>query len=419
MKELREFIYMVGIKGVGMAALAALFSARGHLVCGSDEAERFRTDAMLEKLKISINPFGKRVPLQVSRVIYSTAYDPSTHPELCDARERGIPIQSYTEALAEVFNGFPQRILVTGTHGKTTTTAMIGYILEQVGYDPTVLVGGFVSAWGGNARISERSPATWIVAEGDEYQAKILHMNPTLLVCTRVDYDHPDFFKTPQAYQRLFEEVIGRLPPERVIRANTSERRLQFELSVFGPHNQENAETAFRAARAVGVSPRAAREALKTFSGVGRRLEYHSDRQAPLVLLDDYAHHPTEIRAALEAVRERYPARHRTVVFQPHTFSRTKVFLNDFARSFGNADILIVLETYASARESSGPACAGRRVGARDLADAAKKYHPHVEYAAIHDDATTLAKKFAHARDGVFLTMGAGDVARIMPLMKA
>jgi UDP-N-acetylmuramate--alanine ligase len=410
---MKEMIYMVGIKGVGMAALAAFFSARGHLVRGSDGAEQFPTEKMLRKFKITVKRFGKRIPLRASRVIYSTAYDPFTHLELRDARKRGITIQSYTEALAEVFNNFPHRILVTGTHGKTTTTAMIGHILERAGYDPTVLVGGYVSAWGGNARISEHLPAAWIVAEGDEYQAKILHMNPTLLVCTRVDYDHPDFFPTKAAYQRLFEKVIGRLPPERVIRANTSEKKLQFDLSVFGPHNQENAETAFRAARAAGISSRAALEALKTFSGVERRLEYHSDPEAPLVLLDDYAHHPVEIRAALEAVRERYPARHRTVVFQPHTFSRTEAFLEDFARSFGNADSLIVLETYASARESSG------RVGARELADAAKKYHPHVAYAATHDDAAVLAKKFAHTREAVFLTMGAGDVARIMPLIKA
>ena len=394
---------MVGIKGQGMTALAEILKARGADVTGSDTmTESFTTDAVLKAARIPVRPFARlNITKKINTVIYSTAYRLNTHPELKEATKKGIFVQSYAEALAELFNSFPQRILVTGTHGKSTTSAMVGYILEQAGYDPTVIIGAEALNWKRNSRAGK---SDWIVAEGDEYQAKILMMRPTLLVLTSIDYDHPDFFKTKKDYEAMFKTMRGRLPASRVVTTNSYYgKKLRY---LFGSHNQQNAERAARAAATIGVRKSIIDSSLQSFRGVGRRLEYHSDPKAKTVLLDDYAHHPVEIRAALDAVRKRYPRRRIVVVFQPHTFSRTKTFLNDFAISFTDADAVIILETFSSAREKRGP------VGAKELRDKIARHHPRAFYAATHRKAARLALRNLSS-PGVFLAMGAGDVNRI------
>lgn len=400
---------MVGIKGQGMTALAEILKARGARIVGSDTTtELFTTDAILKAARIAVRPFApSNITKNITKVVYSSAYHPATHPELKEATRKGIPIQSYAKALAEFFNSFSHRVLITGTHGKSTTSAMIGFILEQAGYDPTVIVGGEVLNWKRNSRVGL---SDWIVAEGDEYQAKILMMRPTFLVLTSIDYDHPDFFKTRKDYEEMFKTMRSRLPANHVVTTNSSYgKKLRY---LFGSHNQRNAECAARTTRLIGVKTSVIDRALQSFRGVGRRLEYHSDPKAKTVLLDDYAHHPTEIRAALDAVRKRYKHRKIVVVFQPHTFSRTKTFLNDFALSFFNADVVIVLETFSSAREQNG------LVGARELREKIAEHHPRTFYAATHQEAARLARHYFSSPD-VFLTMGAGDVNKIIPLLQA
>lgn len=404
-------IHMVGIKGQGMTALAEILKARGARVVGSDTTtESFTTDAVLKATHIPVRPFSRsNITKKITKVIYSTAYRPDMHPELKKAAQKGIPMQSYTQAIAELFNSFSHRVLITGTHGKTTTSAMVGYILEQAGYDPTVIVGGEVLNWRRNSRAGK---SNWIVAEGDEYQAKILMMCPTLLVLTNIDYDHPDFFPTRTAYQNMFHKIKKMLPYGNIVALpNRTKICYRKKLShVFGDHNRYNAELAARTARLIGIKTSIIDHALQTFRGVARRLEYHSDPEAKIVLLEDYAHHPTEIKAALNAVRGRYPRHHVVVVFQPHTFSRTKAFLNDFARSFFDANIVIILKTFSSAREKKGS------VGAQELCNSVARHHPRAFYAATHQEAARLALQ-NKSSSTVFLTMGAGDVNRVLLLL--
>lgn len=421
---MKPVIHMVGIKGQGMTALAEILKARGdnmrgaHIIGSDTTTELFTTDAILKEARIPVRSFARsNITEKVSKVIYSTAYRPDTHPELKEAARKGIPIESYTQAIADLFNSFTHRVLITGTHGKSTTSAMVGYILEQAGYDPTVIVGGKVLNWKRNSRVGY---SNWIVAEGDEYQAKILLMKPTVLVLTNIDYDHPDFFPTKTAYQNMFRKMKEMLPANNIItltpKENTRENMRVSKncyrkkmIHLFGIHNQQNAELAARAARIIGIKKQIIDRALQDFRGVARRLEYHSDPEAKAVLLEDYAHHPTEVKAALGAVRERYPHRKIVTVFQPHTFSRTAAFFNDFTQSFTDADAVIFLKTYGSAREKNGAATAEK------LAQETAKRHPRVFYAATHKKAVLLARRLLNS-PAVLLAMGAGDVNKVLSL---
>lgn len=413
-------IHFTGILGQGMTALAEILKARGTDVIGSDTmTESFTTNTVLKQAGIAVLPFTvANITDDIEKVIFSTAYRPDRHDELKEAKRRGIPLRAYGEALAELFNSFPHRVLITGTHGKSTTSAMVGFILEQAGYDPTVIVGGEALNWKRNSRAGK---SDWIVAEGDEYQAKIRALKPTVLVLTPIDYDHPDFFKTKKIYQNLFKKVAARVPNKYLVssffplsakqgnRISCRGMKLPY---LFGTHNEENARLACRTAQTIGISERIVHRALRDFRGVARRLEYHSDPKANMVLLEDYAHHPTEIRAALDAVRARYPRHQIIAVFQPHTFSRTKAFLNDFVCSFQKADVVVILKTYGSARENKRSA---HGADAKTLSKKIALCHPRAFFARTHQEAAKIALR-NFSSPGVILIMGAGDVNRVLSL---
>ncbi len=421
MKTKKKY-HFTGVAGTGMSALAAILKQRGREITGSDEANDFQTATSLRNAGIQVKRFNPaNITKNLDLVVYSSAYNPATHPELKKAAKIGIPIQSYAEALAALFNSYERRVLVTGTHGKSTTTAMIGHILTEAGHDPTVIVGAEVKNWKSNSRTGK---SNIMVVEGDEYQEKVLLMNPTLLVLTATDYDHPDYFKNQTAYESMFDTLVRRMPKNKnnVVSWKKFAQAFRNHPAVsmpylMGKHNQQNAHCALRAVRLLGLKETAVKKALKTFKGVGRRLEFHRKPEAPVVLLDDYAHHPTEIKASLNAVRERYPKQRIIVIFQPHTFSRTKAFLDDFAQSFSDADAVIVLKTFSSARERTGP------IGAKELAQAAAKHHPSVRYAATHKKAIALAKDLVRKsrqtrrEQAVLITMGAGDVNHLLGLL--
>ncbi|MFH2136389.1 MAG: Mur ligase family protein, partial [Patescibacteria group bacterium] len=203
-------IYFIGIKGVGMTAIAQVLKLRGAEVTGSDTHEKFFTDEVLEKSGIKFYGCFDADNLAAEKpdlIIYSTAYT-EENPELAAARESGIEILSYPEALGEILKeGFG--IAVCGTHGKTTTTAMLGFVLQELGSDPTVIVGSAVPQLGGNARDGR---GKYVVVEADEYQNKFLHLNPRAIVLTSVEYDHPDFFKTPEEYNDAFRKFLEKIP---------------------------------------------------------------------------------------------------------------------------------------------------------------------------------------------------------------
>lgn len=420
--------YLIGIKGAGMTALAQVFQGWGVRVSGSDVSEEFFTDGVLKKLGISfLEGFrAENVPIDCDAVFHSTAYG-SGNSEIDSARERKIPLYTYTEGLAMVLER-GTGIGVAGTHGKTTTAAMLGRILEEAEYDPTVIVGGKVLDWAANARVGT-SP--WVVAEVDEYQNKFLSYPLKHLILTSIEYDHPDFFTRPEAYEDSFRKLLLNISSHGVIAYNegypaiarivsevksrggpaflpyrfASREAARFKLQLPGWLNQENALAAATMATALGVSRETITRALERFRGTARRFEIY--REEPFVVIDDFAHHPGAIAATIEAARERYPGRTLWAVFQPHTFSRTKALLKDFAEALAKADRAVLVAIYGSAREQSGG------VGSGDLADLI----PNAVHTPTLDEAIRYVRENVKPGD-IVLVMGAGDVWRVAKEMK-
>ncbi|MBI4276219.1 UDP-N-acetylmuramate--L-alanine ligase [Candidatus Uhrbacteria bacterium] len=397
-------IHMIGIKGVGMTALAEVLHGWGKDVRGSDVEEVFMTDAVLARRGIPVRaPFDAKNVQGADLIIYSTAYS-DTNPEFAEAKKRGIPMHSYPEALGQFLDG-KYGIAVAGSHGKTTTTALLGHIMTEAGLDPTVIVGSVALNWNANARVGK---SEYVVIEADEYQNKFQYYNPKGLLITNIDWDHPDFFKTPEAYQKCFDDFRAKVvaadgwvvETEKINYSPSPVEGLPLALS--GDHNKKNLALVWAAAKKLGIKEDVFWPAVQSFRGTARRFEVKGEWHG-VTVIDDYAHHPTEIQATLKAARERFPGKKIWTVFHPHTFSRTAALLNEFAGSFADADHVIVLDIYGSAREAHGG------VHARDLVQligAIATYIPTIAEAAAH--------LRIHAKPGdVIITMGAGDVWRV------
>lgn len=410
---------MVGIKGQGMAALTELLVRDGNRVTGSDTSETFSTDAVLKGLCIRVLPFrANNITGAIDLVVRSSAYS-DDHPEITEAKKRGIPVVSYIDAVAELYNK-KRGVLVTGTHGKTTTTAMIGCMLEDAGYDPTVLVGATVRRWGRNARAGR---GEWMVAEGDEYQNKFLKLKPEVLVVTSIEYDHPDFFKTEKQYKNAFLTLVSTLPKYGLLIAEKGLKKIIKKAPCKivwygvsgkkdGKHMELNAKAALLVARHLHAPIKKARHTLNAYEGTARRMEFYTSPSAPLVVIDDYGHHPTEIRTTLAAVRRRYPKRIITALFQPHTYSRTHALLGDFSRAFGSADEVILLPIYSSAREHKEDFPADLLQRLRGGIIHAQKKTP--VYILSFPEAIKHGKQPPlTAKKRVIITLGAGDGWRI------
>ncbi len=439
-------LHFVGIGGAGLSALAAIMLARGEVVSGSDLD---RNQAVRELADKGATIYLGHAPEHVTGadlVVVTSAAQPD-NPELVAARERGIPIRDRREFLGEVTEGY-ETIAIAGSHGKTTTTALIALMLTAAGLDPTVVVGGMIPEWNGNARAGG---SRWFVIEADEYGFAFLGLAPRIAVLTNVDYDHPDQFPTPQAYQDAFADFLARVRPggsvivcgdepvarelaqtsgrmvvdygmgetnqwraeeiqtlpgggSRFLVRNGAERLGTVELQLAGTHNVLNALAALAAAARAGVRFDAAKGAVAGFRGVGRRLEVRGTYRGA-ILIDDYAHHPTEIRATLRAARERYPGKRIWAVFQPHTFSRTRALLPAFASAFGDADQLLVTEIYgARERDASG-------LSASELVRQVRE--PRAEFLP----SLAAVSEYLRTRIGdgdVVLVLGAGDVNQVI-----
>ena len=441
-------IYMIGIKGVGMSALALLYKSQGYDVSGSDTREHFFTDDILRRNNI---PFfdgfdAAHVPSDAELIIASTAYllyQGSSHkkittpnPEIQAALANDLPLLTYPEAVASVFNAHKQGIAVTGSHGKSTTSAMIAWIFEQAGLDPSALIGSSLISWQSNARAGQ---SDYIVIEADDYEEKFLLYKPHILVITNTDWDHPDYFPTAQSYLGAYKKLITTLPPTAHLVINAQDKDLvdlvraphatkaavhefrgsdgqglHLQPNLAGTHNLQNAAAATQVARLCGIDDNTITAALRSFAGIKRRMEPMGSYRGA-ILIDDYAHHPTEVQATLQAIRDMYPEKPLYVVFHPHTYTRTETFFADFAHSFTNADFVIILDVYGSAREAQG------KIGSAQLARAIKKSwrtllaskpSAHVKHIPTIERATFFLME--HLRgDEVVVSMGAGDVWRV------
>ena len=434
---------MIGIGGAGMSGIAEVLGNRGHAVTGSDLKESPYTRRLGETgITVFIGHAAEQVG-DADRVVISTAI-PKTNPELLEARRRSIPVIPRAAALAWILEG-SRSIAVAGTHGKTTTTSMTAHVLRALGEDPTALVGGELNDIGSNVAFGR---ADLVVAEADESDRSLLQLRPQAAVVTNVEFDHPDFYASLDDVLETFSAFVASLPsdghlvvcaddpscqrlindapcpdttygisagdlraelltPSRYVLSENGERRGTVELGVYGRHNVLNSLAAAGIARWLGHDAYQAAITLKDFSGVRRRFQLKGER-AEVRVLDDYAHHPTELSATLEAARATAPSGGRIVaVFQPHRYSRTRKLYREFGGAFAAADTVLITEVYG-AGEMPQPGVNGKLV-----VDAICETsgHPDVYYIPQQDDVPKVLREISERGD-VVLTLGAGDISR-------
>jgi len=389
--------HFIGIKGVGMTALAQILKNKGVSVFGSDVEEEFFTDKVLEQLGIPfVEKFSKNnIPADTDLVICSQAYINKDNEEVVEAKKRGLKVITYPQALAKLFNS-AYGIAVAGSHGKSTTTAMLGVILEEAGLDPTVIVGSRVNQWNSNARVGN---SKYFVIEADEYRDAFLQYKPKIAVVTNIDFDHPDYFKDKKQYAQSFKKFTSQPSVQKVITKTVSSGVLK--LKIPGEYNQKNALLAHNVALGLGVKPKVIKKALENFEGLARRFEYVGQCNGAK-MYDDYAHHPTEINAVVEATKQQYPDKKVLVLFQPHTYSRTENLFDDFVKSLKLVNEVYILKTYASAREN------GADTSGNNLAKLL-----NAKYFKNHKEAELFLKEKLN-KHKVLLALGAGDQWQIL-----
>ena len=394
--EGRRF-WFVGIGGAGMSALALVAHAWGAKVGGSDR-ERSSYVERLEKagVPVTIGHEAGNVP-EDAEVIVSSAIGPD-NPEVTRAR-----VTKRGELLAELVALTPS-IVVAGAHGKTTTTAMIAFVLDRLGLDPAFLIGGEIPQLGGNGRAGEG----WLVAEGDESDRSLESLRPQIAVVTNVDLDHHATFASEAEVRELFERWLAEAPA--AVRGEELEP-VALALGVPGEHNRRNAAAALAALELAGVPRNEAERVLPKFTGAGRRFERRGEARG-VTVYDDYGHHPREIAATLAAARAAVGSGRVLVVFQPHLYSRTRHLAHELAGALTAADAVAVTSVYA-AREEPVEGVEGRLIVEALVAE---RPGMPVAWAPELEDAVRFVSRRARPGDLV-LTIGAGDVERAGPLL--
>jgi UDP-N-acetylmuramate--alanine ligase len=440
-------IHFVGIGGIGMSGIAEVLLNLGYAVTGSDLKESDLTHRLASLGGQIARGHAAENVADVDVVVISSAVK-RENPEVVEARRRKIPIIPRAEMLAELMR-LKYGVAIAGTHGKTTTTSMAAHLLAHAGLDPTAVVGGKVNSFGSNAKLGR---GDYMVVEADESDGSFLHIPPTIAIVTNVDPEHLDHWKTAEALRKGFLDFVNRVPfyglailchdhpgvqsllPEVESRyvtygeshqADYRARRIEvdghsvrfdalrreeplgrFEVQMVGRHNALNALAVVALGDEMGVPPDVIREALGSFRGVQRRFTVRGEA-AGVTVVDDYGHHPAEVKATLLGAREAF---HRRVVclFQPHRYTRTRDLLAEFATAFNDADVLLVTDVYAAGEEPIPGA------NAASLAEAIR--------ACGHRDVTLVprpelaAAARSRVRSGdIVLTLGAGDVTQVGP----
>jgi UDP-N-acetylmuramate--alanine ligase len=385
-----------------MSALALVAHEWGAEVGGSDRARSSYVEWLeAAGIPVAIGHDAANVPDE-AEVIVSSAIA-AENPEVEVSRARGTRARMRAELLAELVELRPS-IVVAGAHGKTTTTAMIAFVLDRLELDPAFLIGGEIPQLGGNGRAGEG----WLVAEGDESDRSLELLHPRIAVLTNVELDHHATFVSEAEVRELFDDWLARVPE--TVRGDGLEP-VSFELAVPGEHNRQNAATALAALELAGVRRADAERVLPEFAGVGRRFELRGERGGVRVY-DDYGHHPREVAVTLAAARASAGDGRVLVVFQPHLYSRTRYLAHELARSLALADAVAVTSVYA-AREEPVAGVEGSLV-----VEALASERPGMSVAwmpALEDAVRFLARR---ARPGdLVLTIGAGDVERAGPLL--
>lgn len=448
MTQTKEHIYFIGIGGISMSGLAEILASRGHQVSGTDVKETAVTKH-LQSLGIHIN-FGHRaenITDDITLVVYTAAIH-DDNPELRAAHEKGIRIMDRAHLLGQIMDEYHDSVAVSGTHGKTTTTSMVSEILLAAEKDPTITVGGILPTIGSNLRIGN-SP--YFVAEACEYFDSFLQFNPFIAIILNVESDHLDYFKTLENIRRSFHAFAQRVPNNGLLvisekidhveeltdgltchvetfglseKANWRAENIVHEadgrnsfdvyhngaffttihLHIPGEHNITNALAAIAASAFLGAAPEDCVKGLHHYTGTERRFQLKGKKDG-ITVIDDYAHHPTEIKAALAAAQN---VQHNTTwcVFQPHTFSRTRFLFDEFGEAFGDADEIIIADIFAARETDDGT------VSAAQLAERIAQTGKSARY--VGDFAAIEAYLREHCKSGdLLMTVGAGDVYKI------
>jgi UDP-N-acetylmuramate--alanine ligase len=437
-------IHFVGIGGIGMSGIAELLITLGYTVSGSDLKLSPITRRLADKGAVIFKGHSKKQVADANVIVTSTAIS-SENPEVVRAKELGIPIIPRAEMLAELMR-IKYAIAVSGAHGKTSTTAMIAQILNTAGLDPTVIIGGLLMGLDTNALHGQ---GDFIVAEADESDGSFLKYAPAIAAVTNIDLEHLDFYKDIEEIKDTFVQFINSVPfygvailcldnehvqnilPRITVRHTTFGLAAQADLrakdirfadgkswftvsrlnqdlgtivlNLAGQHNISNALAGIAAGLELKIPFDTIKQALEQIKGVKRRLEIKGEKKEILVM-DDYGHHPTEIVATLNAVKDSFPQRRVVVVFQPHRYTRTRALFNEFSRAFYQSDVLILVPIYA-ASEAPVPG-----VDSEQLCQSIHTHgHKDVSFAPDFTQALSMATHKLKPNDLV-LTLGAGDV---------
>ena len=442
--------HFIGIGGISMSGLAEVLLKAGFPVSGSDSQD----SELLHHLsalgaEIMLGQSADNIRKDMDLVVYTAAIHPD-NPEFAAAQAAGIPMLTRAELLGEVMANYAVSVAVAGTHGKTTTTSMASHILLAGGLDPTISVGGILPSIGGNIRVGASDT---FITEACEYTDSFLSLYPRIGIILNVDSDHLDYFADLDAIAASFHRFASQIPADGVLIMNRESAKYSevteglscpvinyalsgeadytaadvtfdekgcgiftclekgrpigsFSLNVPGIHNVSNALAAIAMARYLGLKVGVIAQGLSDFTGTDRRFEYKG-KMGGVTVVDDYAHHPTEIKATLAAAR-RYPHRELWVIFQPHTYSRTIMLMDEFAEALSSADHVVLAEIYA-ARETNDTG-----VSSADLGKVIARYGTDVHYFPTFSE----IQDFVRARcvnGDLLITMGAGNVTNIGP----
>jgi len=443
-------IFFVGIGGIGASALAKLLQSQGKEVAGSDKyASEITDDLRKQEIKVYIGHKENNLDKDTDLVIYSAAVKEDV-PERKKATKLGIPQLSYPEALGLISRN-KYTIAISGTHGKSTTTALLGLILTEAGLDPTVIVGSKVGSFKyGNLQIGK---SNYFIIEACEWRAHMLELRPQIIILNNIEEDHLDYYKNLKNIKEAFKEYVGRLPKTGLLIVNAddsnsleaaksaggsvvtcgidnqkvdcratnikTENKLQkfnliwrnknlgaFSLGIPGKFNIYNALAASACALKLGIKPEIIRKTLADFKGIWRRFEKVGEYNGALIF-SDYGHHPTAIRNTLKAAREFYPNKRIVLVYQPHHFDRTKRLFEEFTRAFDAADLVILNEIYdVPGRETI------KNISSKDLARELKKRKIKAIFTRnLKETRKTLLNNIEH--NDLVLIMGAGDIYKL------
>lgn len=460
MNQSMEHVHLIGIGGSGLSAIARVLLERGVVVSGSDRQPSGVTRALQDAgARVFIGHSAGNV--QGADLVVRSSAVSDENVEVIAAQGAGIPVLKRAEFLGQILEGY-RVIAVAGTHGKTTTTAMLSWILTMLGESPSFIIGGMARDLGTNARAGS---GRLFVIEADEYDHMFLGLSPDIAVVTNVEHDHPDCYPTAEEFYRAFQQFAGRLKPHgilvgchddpgarrllrdavqtgqrtlsyglnhwapldgpnyaarelvpnarggfsfEVIQQDRQSAGIQVDLKIPGRHNVSNALACLVVIDCLNLPLEKAAQALGQYSGAGRRFEVRGEARG-VIVIDDYAHHPSEIRATLAAARSRFPEKNIWAVWQPHTYSRTRTLLSEFATAFENADHVVVTDIYAARENSPANGFSSQQV-VENMVHREANYVPGLSQAADY-----LLDRVQP--EAVVLVLSAGDADQISDLL--